>query len=93
MWNWNHRRLDPNTAAPRPANDTWNVAEAPLLVFLGCAHQMLDPRTSEARRRELEPRLLAQLPMLRALGMFELLAVRDPALRQLLEDEQGVRER
>lgn len=60
---------------------------APLEVFVACAHQMLDPNTPEAARRALEPRLLALLPTLRALGVFELFDVRHPALRTWLEDE------
>jgi hypothetical protein len=48
---------------------------------------MLDPATPEALRREAEPRLLAQLPTLRALGVFELFAIRDPALAALVRDE------
>lgn len=55
--------------------------------FIACAHQMLDPRTPEAVRRATEPRLLAQLPTLRALGVFELFELRDPALRSWLADE------
>jgi hypothetical protein len=35
----------------------------------------------------MEPRLLAQLPTLRALGVFELFELRDPALRAWLADE------
>lgn len=60
---------------------------APLEAFVACAHQMLDPNTAEAARRALEPRLIALLPMLRALGVFELFEVRHPALREWLQDE------
>ena len=60
---------------------------APLEAFVACAHQMLDPNTPEAARRALEPRLVALLPMLRALGVFELFEVRHPALREWLQDE------
>ena len=60
---------------------------SPLEAFVACAHQMLDPTTPEVARRAIEPRLLAQLPVLRALGIFELFELRDPALRALLEDE------
>jgi hypothetical protein len=63
---------------------------APLEVFVACAHQMLDPSTPEAARRAMEPRVLAVLPALRALGVFELFEVRDPALRTWLNDEMGV---
>ncbi len=58
-----------------------------LVTFVACAHAMLDPSTPETQLRRLEPRLLAQLPTLRALGVFELFDVRDPALAALLADE------
>ncbi|PWK92476.1 hypothetical protein [Fulvimonas soli] len=55
--------------------------------FVGHARRMLDPSTPEAVRRRLEPRLLALLPVVRALGLFELFAVRDRALAVMLRDE------
>ena len=58
-----------------------------LVTFVACAHAMLDPSTPEDQVRSLEPRLLAQLPTLRALGVFDLFEVRDPALAALLADE------
>jgi len=60
---------------------------APLEAFVACAHQMLAPETPEAARQALEPRLVALLPALRALGVFELFELRHPALRAWLEDE------
>lgn len=63
------------------------VSKSPLETFVACAHQMLDPATPEPVRRAMEPRLLAQLPALRALGVFELFELRDPALRTWLGDE------
>ncbi|MFC5581379.1 hypothetical protein [Rhodanobacter terrae] len=60
---------------------------SPLETFVACAHQMLDPATPEQVRRAVEPRLLAQLPSLRALGVFELFELRDPGLRAWLTDE------
>lgn len=63
------------------------AAVSPVEAFIACAHQMLDPTTPEAVRRAMEPRLLAQLPALRALGVFELFEIRDPALRAWLADE------
>jgi hypothetical protein len=63
------------------------VSTSPLETFVACAHQMLDPATPEVVRRAMEPRLLAQLPALRALGVFELFELRDPALRAWLGDE------
>ena len=62
-------------------------AASPLATFVACAHQMLDPATPEAVRRSMEPRLLAQLPALRALGVFDLFELRHPALRAWLNDE------
>ncbi|GLQ94408.1 hypothetical protein [Dyella acidisoli] len=58
-----------------------------LETFLACAHQMLDPATPESVCRRVEPMLVAQLPVLRALGVFELFEVRDPAMRAWLDDE------
>lgn len=63
------------------------VSRSPLETFVACAHQMLDPATPEAVRRAMEPRLLAQLPALRALGVFELFELRNPALKAWLNDE------
>jgi hypothetical protein len=60
---------------------------APVEAFVACAHQMLDPGTPEAARKAIEPRLLDLLPALRALGVFELFELRDPALRAWLSDE------
>ncbi|GLQ45755.1 hypothetical protein GCM10007862_08060 [Dyella lipolytica] len=59
----------------------------PLETFIACAHQMLDPVTPEPVLCAMEPKLLAQLPALRALGVFELFEVRDPSLRAWLDDE------
>jgi hypothetical protein len=70
------------TAVRMPTAET-----APLEAFVACAHQMLDPGTPEAARRAIEPRLVAMLPALRALGVFELFELRHPALRAWLEDE------
>lgn len=63
------------------------VSGTPLEAFVACAHHMLDPATPETARRAMEPRLLAQLPTLRALGVFELFQLRDPALRAWLDDD------
>jgi hypothetical protein len=60
---------------------------SPLEDFVACTHLMLDPCTPEVQRRALEPRLLMQLPILHALGVFQLFELRDPALRAWLDDE------
>lgn len=61
--------------------------------FVVHAQLMLDPTTPESVRREAEPRLLAQLPTLLALGVFELFHIRNPALRNLVHDELATHER
>lgn len=58
-----------------------------LTVFVTCAQLMLDPSTPESLRRQAEKRLLAQLPVVKALGVFDLFAVRDPALATMLRDD------
>jgi hypothetical protein len=69
------------------------VETSPIEAFVACAHQMLDPGTPEATRRAMEPRLIALLPALRALGVFELFELRHPALRAWMNDEmqEGLR--
>ncbi|WP_457383423.1 hypothetical protein [Rhodanobacter sp. TND4EL1] len=57
------------------------------MTFIAAAQLMLDPDTPESTRRSIEPKLLAQLPTLRALGVFELFELRNPALRTWLADE------
>lgn len=59
--------------------------------FLTYAALMLDPATPESQRCQLEPRLLALLPVLRVLGVFDLFNVRHPALRALIEDELAMK--
>ena len=59
--------------------------------FVVNAQLMLDPATPEPVRCKAEPRLLAVLPTLQALGVFELFAIRDTALRHLVRDELEAR--
>src|SRR3546814_4658888 len=50
----------------------------------------LDPATPEPVRRQMEPRLLAQLPALRALGVFELFELRDPRSEEHTSELQSL---
>ncbi len=52
--------------------------------FLANARLWLNPDTGADRRRQVERHLRELLPALEALGLFELLEVRDPALRAWL---------
>ncbi len=53
--------------------------------FITCSAELL-ASDDEPRRRDLEDRLLALLPKLRRTPLFDVLAVRDPALRAMLDD-------
>lgn len=63
-----------------------------LIDFVVHAQLMLDPATPEPLRCQAEPRLLALLPTLQALGVFELFAIRDAALAALVGDELASRQ-
>jgi len=71
--------LSSRSAIPAP--------EEACTAFIAAAQLMLDPATPESRRMQVEPQLVAQLPVLRALGVFDLFVLRDPALRTLVDDE------
>ncbi|MBM7334787.1 hypothetical protein [Alloalcanivorax marinus] len=53
--------------------------------FLANARLWLDQDTETQRRHQAEQHLRELLPALEALGLFELLEVRDPALRAWLD--------
>lgn len=53
--------------------------------FLVNARTWSDPASDDAQRVSAEHDMLEALPALRALGLFEVLAVRDEALRQWIE--------
>ena len=76
---------------PAPTLSVASPFRSPLETFVACAHEMLDPATPESTRRHAEPRLLAVLPTLQALGVFELFAIRDPALAAMVRDELEAR--
>tara|TARA_Y100001001_G_scaffold88978_1_gene87060 strand:- start:151 stop:534 length:384 start_codon:yes stop_codon:yes gene_type:complete len=60
--------------------------------FLANARLWLEPDTEPDQRRRAEHDLRELLPALRALGLFELLEVRDPALRAWLDAADTDRE-
>ncbi|HEX7111598.1 MAG TPA: hypothetical protein VF216_04080 [Mizugakiibacter sp.] len=60
---------------------------AALHAFVTLAHALL-AADDERERCALEDRLLALLPAVRASGLFEIVAVRDPALRAMLDDHR-----
>ena len=69
------------------SRSTTPAPEEACTTFIAAAQLMLDPGTPESRRMQVEPQLVAQLPVLRALGVFNLFVLRDPALRALVDDE------
>ena len=73
--------------ADREAADRALAEPDALTDFVVNAQLKLDPATPEPTRRAAEPRLLALLPTLQALGVFELFAIRDPALTAMVRDE------
>ncbi|WOD30018.1 hypothetical protein RYH70_08060 [Alloalcanivorax xenomutans] len=56
--------------------------------FLVNARLWLDPATPEPQRREAERDLAELLPALEAPGLFDILQVRQPSLRQWLDDQR-----
>lgn len=66
-------------------------APAALTDFVVQAQLLLDPMTPEPLRRQAGPRLLAGLPILRALGVFDLFAIRDPAQQARVQDGLAAR--
>lgn len=62
---------------------------AALHAFVTLARALL-AADDERERRALEDRLLALLPAVRASGLFEIVDVRDPALRAMLDDHPRV---
>lgn len=56
--------------------------------FLANARVWCDPSTDPAQRRHAERDMFDALPALTALGLFDVLSVRDPGLRQLLATQR-----
>lgn len=53
--------------------------------FLINARALADPHSSDDQQRSAEQDIIEALPALRALGLFEILQVRDERLRELCE--------
>lgn len=67
--------------------DGVTVRKGSVGAFLASVRQWQDPASDAAARVVAEADVRALLPALRALGLFEVFAVRDPALQQLLDSE------
>ncbi|AOI59880.1 hypothetical protein [Burkholderia diffusa] len=59
--------------------------------FLVNARVLTDPGASPAEHATAEADVIEALPALRAIGLFEVLEVRDPALRAWIDAGQGAR--
>ncbi|MBK5414340.1 hypothetical protein [Pseudomonas sp. TH31] len=62
-----------------------SVRKGTVGAFLINARTLADPGASDEQRRVAEQDIIEALPALRALGLFEILQVRDPHLRVLCE--------
>ena len=60
------------------------VRKGPVGAFLANARRWLDDTSGDAERGSAERDIVDALPALHALGLFEILQVRDPALRALV---------
>ncbi|MBV7482652.1 hypothetical protein [Bordetella sp. BOR01] len=61
------------------------VRKGTVAAFLANARLWLDPLADGAARAAAQRDIMAAVPALRALGLFQVLAVRDPDLRKLVE--------
>lgn len=74
--------LLPDHLDHRDFNGT-RVRKGTVGAFLINARLWCDPAATAEQRQVAERKLLAALPALQALGLFELMQLRDPALRAL----------
>jgi hypothetical protein len=61
------------------------VRKGTIAAFLANATVWSDPASSSAQRETAQAHIAEAMPALRAVGLFEVLEVRDPALRDWLE--------
>ncbi|MGE8186618.1 hypothetical protein [Pseudomonas sp. NPDC086278] len=71
-----------------PFNGT-TVRKGTVGAFLINARMLIDPCTPESQRAVATLDILQALPALRALGLFDLMEVRDPVIRALCERGQN----
>ncbi len=65
------------------------VRKGTVAAFLANARAWGDRALDAGSRKAAEARLLASLPALQALGLFDVLVPRDPALRRLINAARG----
>jgi hypothetical protein len=65
------------------------IRKGTIAAFLCNARIWCDPDTTPASRAEVERDIIEALPALHALDLFEVLAVRDDALRELIAEFDG----
>ncbi|WP_394845800.1 hypothetical protein LZC95_53320 [Pendulispora brunnea] len=66
--------------------DGVRVRKGSVGAFIANARTFLDPASSDEARRDAERDLLALVPAVRAVGLFDLFELRDPRLRALIEN-------
>jgi len=61
------------------------IRKGTVAAFLANARVWCDPASDASRRWAAERDILETLPSLQALGLFDVLSIRDPALKQLVD--------
>jgi len=64
------------------------VRKGSVAAFLGNARTLADPSAGDEARAQAQTHIRELLPALRALGLFEVLQIRDPALRAWIESTE-----
>jgi len=63
------------------------VRKGSVAAFLANARALSDPQTADAARAEAEQHIREALPALRAVGLFDVLEIRDARLRAWVESQ------
>ena len=61
------------------------IRKGTVAAFLANARVWIDPSASSAERTQVEADMVGALPALRAVGLFEILEIRDSALRSWVD--------